>query len=469
MHRADAGQSSLSTCMAPRTSAPSSSRWVVNLHRGSVDDASSELLDGSTTTTGSDDPTPDTLFSAPVVDADRGVLMYLRSFRGVGHSTLLALDATSGALLWNATIQGSRDVYGSYPTGLLLSDGSIVVTTLGGITRVHADGSIAWQNSAQTYLLADVFLSPSGNVIVAAPETCGGAPLRADGSTPKYPSLFGLDVDTGALVWGVMYPIAESDFCSAPLITTLANGHGRAWIGLTATNYSAWWISYTFNDTEVKFAGGGAMPDIGNPDINDWGNTVTLPQVAGVNAPPTVLMQFFEGDPSCWPQCPAKGVVIAVSVDGSAAQTLPLDARACDGLGGCGAFSSGIASTSSGVSMRLYVLSAAGLLLAFDATNATSFAVPLWTYNMSTNVYDAPIYLPVVTDMNGTVYASCGSSVAALDASGALLWTYKLQSPVPGVPVAILSQPAFGCDGSIYVSAATHVKHAPTVFHLIAL
>ena len=161
----------------------------------------------------------------------------------------------------------------------------------------------------------------------------------------------------------------------------------------------------------------------------------------------TVLLPYFKGDPSCWPQCPPAGVVVSLETTTGVATTHTIPPALCDGLGECGGWSAGVGASPS--DPRVFVLASTGLLYAFTPTD---FSTPVWVANITNAAAYAvpPLWMPVVSDAAGNVYAAWGDLLVAVDAAGAVMWRFTW--PHGGVSE---SQPAFGSDGVIYAAYVT--------------
>ena len=536
-HRGDAGQTSFAGSMKPRLTMPTKPLWTLTMDQSLADD-----------------DTPEVLLSTPVVDDATGTLYYARTVR-MGKDELSAVDSTNGAPKWTLNLTGFRDVYGSYPTGVILEDGSVVSSDRAGVYRVAPNGTELWRNVAEDTLSDDVIVTPTGLVITgpldcspidrtgrkgkaAASGSVAGAWKRrsvvnhhsgndssngSDASKENKFTYFAYRVEDGGLAWGITLSSGIADFCSSAMVGPAYGGAGSSsgsvtgrgtsadgalWVTVSTVSDTSYWFGINFNATAAWIATSGDFPQvrrlckilatakncrlsrsapipsnvclylyidtaalsllllqIGNPDISDWMNVV-LPAstmsaagsssgsggVVAAALPTQVLLPYFEGSESCWPDCPPKGLVLAVDPSSGNSTTLPIPAEVCDGIGECGAWSTGVGpsttiGSSSGDNRRIFALASSGVLFAFAPGELSR---PLWTYNASnaagaglTDVYVAP-----VSDAEGNVYIAWGSLLAAVDGTGKELWRFTL--PDGGV---IISQPAYGSDGRIYVTA----------------
>jgi outer membrane protein assembly factor BamB len=404
-HRGDPSFTSVAHGMKPRTTSPGPKpRWSIRFPP-----------------TGSQQR----LLSSPVVDATRGAVWVTETANP--NDVLHVVDAATGKPRWSAPLNGFRDVYGSYPTGVLLEDGSLITSDRWGVYRVKASGGMPlWAHTGQGILTDDVLVTPTG-LVIAGPMLCGGdtaraartgtttrrrgvrspehsptgapgsnnttrpsVPSRARASAPKGTDMyFALDVATGKRVWGVSLPSATSSFCSSALLGPVLGfdplaqlADGALWVTTAElTGEGNMWFAVAFNASSAWVAGSGTCPGIGNDDINDNMNLV-LPGVPS-GAPPAVILPYYWGDESCWPKCPPRGLVLSVDPESGTVTTLPLLAEVTDAIGECGAWSVGRAPPGSPDPRALLVLASSGTLYAFAPSN---FTVPLWTYSVANKV-----------------------------------------------------------------------------------
>ena len=232
---------------------------------------------------------------------------------------VVPLGAVTGARQWARNLTGFRVVFGSYPTGVLLDDGSLVAADRAGVYRMGADGAEQWRNtySGGDVLSDDLLITPGG-LVIAATLLCGGdigsaeadmagadadagaeaapqqqrrrrrqqqkrrqqllqprsaaaaanARLRAPAVSYPY---FALDVATGAFAWGVSLPGATINFCSTavlgPVTATDPNAalaDGALWVTTaTLTGEDNLLYGIAFNPTHAWVAATGAFPGTG--------------------------------------------------------------------------------------------------------------------------------------------------------------------------------------------------------------
>ena len=440
MHRYDAGQTSFSPNMIPRTAPPIAAKW--------------EIAAGD----------QGELLSSPVVDDGTHTLYFVKTMRG--NDELHSVDSVSGASNWVRKLDGIRDVYGSYPTGVILADGSILTVDRTGVYRFAVNGTLLWKSETETVLTPDLIVTPTGLVIVAL-ELCAPFDRRRPRKRRQVRSpaagsysYFALRVEDGSVAWGILLPESIANFCSTAVLgpasvpapsdsLRVAGVDGALWVTTSTLSDASYWFAINFNSSSCWVAANGTFPQIGNPDISDWMNVV-LPAAPGYAS--TVLLPYFMGDESCWPECPPAGVIVSVHPDNSShSEVSNIPAAMCDRLGECGGWS--IGTSGAAASPRVFVLASTGLLYAFAPSD---FTAPLWSANVSNApAYDVPpLWMPAVSDGAGNVYVAWGDLIVAVDPSGLELWRFTL--PNGGVSE---SQPAYGSDARIY---AAYVREAAT-------
>ena len=476
MYRGDASGESISP-MTPRTTAPTQPLWSV---RFAPDDRNNAVI-----------------VSRPVLDAARGALWAVLTRDGPADEAIV-LDAATGAQRAARNLTGFRDVYGSYPTGVVLADGSLVAADRSGLYRVGADGTQEqWRFTpgGGAIVSDDVIVTDSG-LAIGALLLCGGDRRRVGGrGTPAtgarrrrrghvqrrqatpLPQLdanvgvgpyFAVDVSMGVLAWSVSL---SGDFCSSALIgpvpaaDPLADlADGALWVTTSTLDADDnKWFALSFNATAAWVSARGGFPGVGNNDIEDYENVI-LPALADDPSSARVILPFFWGDASCWPQCPQRGIVQVVDAAGTASGVVTTSymmlPALTDELGECGAWSvsrgaptstpaagSGFAGAVAADPRRVLVLASSGILYAFAPTN---FTHALWSVSFANPVaYDAVDYLPPVSDTAGNVYIAWGSLLAAVDANGKELWRFTLPQASAGALAVAQLTPAL--DGTLFV------------------
>lgn len=497
MHRATPQQSSYVPGNKPRLTAPTKPKWTLTV----------EVVAGNLQ---ADDDTPTVLLSTPIVDDASNTLYYAKTVR-LGSDEIIAVDSLTGKQQWVRNLTGFRDVYGSYPTGVVMADGSVLASDRSGVYRLAANGTELWRNTAEDTLTDDVQVTSTG-LVISGPLDCspiarrGGLSysernqMRREGrlaevrarvdadmasrdkevddkedtlsSAASSYTYFAYRIDTGAFAWGVTLPSSKADFCSdamiGPAVTEAEGGpiaDGGLWVTTSAIDDSSNWWAINFNMTHawvVKRASGN-FPAIGNPDIDDDMNTVLVDHASGNS---TILFPYFKGAASCWPYCPPNGVVVLVDAATGQAVTQILNSSLCDGIGECGAFSTGYAPASADTS-RIFVTPSSGVLMAFAPTDLVT---PVWTYNASAAGNGSnpgallDEYVPVISDGDGNVYVAWGNDLAAIDVNGNVIWEYTLAGGA-----VFASQPAFGSDGTIYATTVADGNGAGPLFTIMAL
>ena len=175
---------------------------------------------------------------------------------------------------------------------------------------------------------------------------------------------------------------------------------------------------------------------------------VVLPAGANAGESPRVLLPYFWGDPSCWPQCPQRGLVLSVDPATSNVTALTLLPAVTDGIGECGAWSVGRSAAGTADSRQVLVLASSGLLFAFAPDD---FVTPRWTYSVANPLAcDVVAYNNPVSDSAGNVYVAWGSLIAAVDARGTELWRCTLPQGASGA--LVVAQVAAGLDGTLFVT-----------------
>ena len=278
MHRAEGGQSSYAAAMKPRLTPPTAALWEIAVPSGSSD-----------------------ILSSPIVDDSRSSLFYVRT--QPGNDTLHSVGSTSGKETWTRSLDGFRDVYGSYPTGVVLADGSVLAADRTGVYRYAANGTQLWKNEAEYQLVDDLIVTPSG-LVITGPLLCspmrtnrrrggrgavaartrglyrrnGGGGGNATSPDNSY-TYFAYRVSDGGLAWGITLDGAVANFCSSamvgPMFTAAASTStassaanaavveaaaaidGALYVTTSTLGDTSFWFALNFNATAAWIAGNG--------------------------------------------------------------------------------------------------------------------------------------------------------------------------------------------------------------------
>ena len=411
-YRADAAHSSFAPTMHPRTGPPSSTLWTFS---------------GTTSQT----------LSAVVVDAtaDQAYFVVLEE-RG-DATTLHAVQATTGLSLWNYTLTGFIDVYGSHAFLSLLDDGSVIAVTRSAVHRVSTAGAALWvTQQTQTVLDLDALVA-DGLVIVTA-GLCGTGAVRdrrggakahrravqdpagaASATAPPY-SHAAFSLADGSLAWSyVEHMPGNGGFCSTPVL----GAPGLLFITTQEITSESYWWGIRFNSSAAWTVLNGSFPDTGNPDIgSDWNAVVGGRFIA--------------------PYSDESGVefrIAAVDVATGAA-TLYTDARGCWQQNGiCGSFSGGVGPD--GTTPRVMQIQPDdgtdydAVLNVFAADNLGDTGL-LWSASIGPGPTDPLLNVPVVCDGRGNVYAAYNRTLSGFAHDGTRMWTWQS-------PGEIVAQPAW--------------------------
>jgi len=228
------------------------------------------------------------------------------------------------------------------------------------------------------------------------------------------------------------------------------------WVTTTTTfQYTAFWWSIDVDTGVAKQRG--QFSDIGNPEMGfERGNAVSGETDA------TFFMSYDEGDPSCWPYCPANPQIWQVNSNTGEQRETVLLPPAWVGVSHDSAIS-----TFGGT---FYASNRAGDLMAIDPSKGGNATI-LWKGRCSCtgsclskpDFFDDPyhtFFSPIIVvstedTKKGVIITGTGNQLCSLDlASGKLLWQYQ-------IPTYIFQQPAVSPFGDIFVSTLTlhHGSH----------